>query len=360
MIAFRVGNKKRIVLKIGTNLLIDKQGIKEEKIKCFQEAIDSLDNYEIILISSGAVALGNSKLYVNFKHEDDVMRNVSASIGQHMLMASYSKYFKRNIGQILLSSNDLSNRETSLRLNEVLENMLKRGIVPIINENDVLRSQANKFKDNDHLAMKIASNMQADLLIILTNVAGVYTKDPREADAALVKEIDEQALENISIGKKNGSQSLGGMQSKITSALISSKLGIRTVIANGNEENIIQKILAGEFAGTSFKAKEKVRGKMRWIMLSKEKGKIIVDDGAQKALEKKNSLLAVGVKSIEGHFLANDIVEIICNGKAIAKALIDYNSDKIREMIGKTREEIEKKFNNYKCIAKHENIIMIK
>jgi glutamate 5-kinase len=359
VIVFLVKKMRRIVIKVGTNILFKNNSISNEIIKSITDQINQLENFEIILVSSGAVAIGNSEMNIKFKHEDDIMRNVCASLGQYVLINEYSKYFKKKVGQILLSRNELSHRESFLKINELFENMLKLKILPIINENDVLRYESNKFRDNDHLAMKIASSIQADLLIILTNVHGVYTKDPREEGAELIAEADEEKLSNIQIGKRNGIQSLGGMHSKLDSAMLSSKLGIKTIIANGNEKGIITKIINGELAGTTFSAREKICAKKRWIMLSKEKGNIHLDEGAYNALKKRNSLLAIGIKNIDGEFIKDEVVNLVLNDVIIGKALIDHSSYLLKKIKGKSTKEIFNEIPNYKCIAKHENIILV-
>jgi len=259
--------KKRIVIKIGTDILLGKAGIKQENFQNIAFSLSCLKGCEFILVSSGAVGMGKKALNINFRDEDDIGRNVSAAVGQNILMNSFMREFsgaRLDIAQLLLTQNDLANRETFLRVKEVIEILIKQGIIPIINENDTIKSRFNKFRDNDQLAIKIASKIEADMLIILTNVDGVYTKDPKVwSDAKLVKELRKEDIEKIVIGKKNSSTSLGGMDSKIESAVLCSQLGIQTVIANGNEKNIINKILNGAKLGTSIRAESKVKTKLR-------------------------------------------------------------------------------------------------
>lgn len=351
---------KRIVIKIGTNLLLEGDRVRKVNLDRLVASISRL-GCEKIIVSSGAVALGNSILQERFKHEDDVMRNVAATIGQAQLMEMFRNSFagRSEIGQLLLTQNDISNRSTFLRVREVMESMLKKGIIPIINENDSIKDSSNKFRDNDYLAIKIASKMEADQLILLTNVGGVYTADPREySDAKLIRVLEESDLDRIQIGSKSSQQSMGGMDSKIESAMLSSKLGIRTVIANGNSEGVLEEILCGNGSGTVFRENSRVRSKQRWIILTKEKGQITIDDGAYRAMTCKRSLLAVGVRSVAGQFQDQDVVRIICENKTVGKAIVDCSSDTLRFIAGRQTKEIKEVLSEHNCVARHENIVL--
>ena len=358
MVTFRSG--KKIVVKIGTNLLFDKGKVRQENFENIVKSVIKSRDDKIIIVSSGAVALGRESLKVRCKHEDDIIRNICASVGQTELMRhfiSHFSYHNAKAGQILLTQNELSNRETYLRVKEVLEGMIKNKVVPIINENDAVKSQNNKFRDNDHLAIKVASKIEADLLIILTNVSGVYDSDPRESnDAKLMTEFAKEDLTRIRIGKRNGVNSLGGMKSKVESALLCSQLGIPTIIANGNEPDIISKIIEGFGTGTFFKTEDRLNSKKRWVMLTKERGAIDIDKGAFDALKANKSLLAVGITSVEGEFSVNDVISIKHEGKTVAKAIVECNSEVLSFIKSKRTEEIKTVIKDYLCVAKHENI----
>ncbi|MFH1053017.1 MAG: glutamate 5-kinase [Candidatus Woesearchaeota archaeon] len=366
MIVFLVGSKKkaRIVIKIGTNLLFNDKKIIEDNFNKIASSIAGIKNHEIIIVSSGAVAIGSEELKISAKHEDDIIRNICSSVGQNELMMNFRKNFldeNIKVGQLLLTHNDISNRETFLQVRNVIDKMIKHRIIPIINENDTIKSMHNKFRDNDQLAIRIASKIEADLLIILTNVGGVYTQDPRvSSDAELLKELRKDDIKKIKIGKKNGQNSLGGMQSKIDSALLCSQLGIPTVIANGNDEDIIRKVIDGFEHGTKFKADDRIKSKKRWILLTKEKGEINIDEGALNALKNDKSLLAVGINSVKGEFLVNDVVAIKSDNKIIGKAIVDCSSDILLFIKGKKTEDINKIIKDYASVAKHENISLIK
>lgn len=356
-------NKKRVVIKVGTNILIDKNEIKEKNFENIANSFSNIKDFDVLIVSSGAVTFGRRELKLKIKHEDDILRNICATVGQPLLIKKYLEYFSKKdvkIGQILLTSNDLSNRESFLNAKIVLENMIKNKVLPIINENDAIKSNNNKFKDNDDLAINIASKIEADLLIILTNVDGVYTKDPKKfSEAELVCEMNSSDMKNIEIGKKNDASSLGGMGSKINSALLSSKIGINTVIANGNEDNIIGKILEGVRLGTYFTSHDKVTGKKRWVRLTDAKGVIIIDDGAYDALKKKKSLLSAGVKDVKGNFLIGEVVSIECDGKIIGKTITDLTSDTLRLIKGKNTKDALKLVKNYDCVSKQINTILM-
>jgi len=354
--------KKRIVIKIGTNLILDK-GIRHDNIKQLTDSIASIKNYEVILVSSGAVGLGRSSLNAKLKHEDDIMRNVCASVGQIQLIELFKSAFSSyniNTGQILLTQNEIANRESFLRIKELLSEMVKNNIIPIINENDSIHGPHNKFRDNDDLAIKIASKIEADLLIILTNVDGVYKKDPKAySDAELIENLGIEDIKDIQMGRKTNGFSTGGMESKLKTALLSSELGIKTVIANGNEDNVIKKIIDGVKLGTSISAQEKMESKKRWILLTKKKGSITIDEGAFKALKNNKSLLAIGIISAEGSFMANDVIAVKFKDKIIGKTITECASDLLQFIIGKNTEEVKKVLKDYKGVAKQENIVLV-
>jgi glutamate 5-kinase len=358
VIVFLVGNNcKRIVIKLGTNLLVDDEGVKESTFKKINSYLKALDGNEVIIVTSGAVGFANFKAKTKFKHKTDMLRNAYASIGQPILMEYYRKNIDQEVGQILLTHNDISNRDSFLSIKKVFEIMFANKIIPIINENDAIKNKDNQFKDNDDLAMQLASSMHADLLLLLTNVSGVYTKDPREQDAELVAVMENHHLEKIKIGKKQGSMSTGGMDSKIGSALLSSRLGVQTIIANGNDENLITNMLKGVSSGTLFKVSDKINARQRWIRLTKSKGQIIVDNGAKEALRNNKSLLIAGMQKVKGTFVKDDVVEILCNEEIFAKSTIDYSSNELHIALDKSKEE--RKNIIKKNVVRHENIVFL-
>lgn len=358
MIVFLVSNKrKRIVIKIGTNLLIDKEGIKNSTFKKINSYLKSLESNEVIIVTSGAVGFANYKTNTRFKHQTDILRNAYAAVGQPIIMDYYRKHLDFNIGQILLTHDDLTKREKFIHIKKVFQTMFDNNIIPIVNENDVIKSKDNQFKDNDDLAMQLASSMHADLLLLLTNVSGVFTKDPREQDAELVAVMEDHHLEKIKIGKKQGNMSTGGMESKIGSALLSSRLGVQTIIANGNDENLITNMLEGVSSGTIFKVSDKVNARQRWIRLTKSKGQIFVDEGAEKALKNNKSLLIAGIKDIKGTFMKHDVIELLCNERIFAKATTDYSSNELHIALNKLKDEQKKIIS--KNVVKHENIVFL-
>ena len=360
MVIFLVGKRKRVVVKIGTNLLIDESGVRDGVISSLTEAITS-SKEEVIVVSSGAVGFGRRSIHAKLKHQDDVLTNVCAAVGQHEVMTLFASHFaekKRKVAQLLVPQNDFSNRKTFLQVKAVIEEMLQRNIIPIINENDAIASRTNRFPDNDWVAMQIASKIDADRLVLLTNVDGVYDKDPRsEKDARVVSEFDMTT--KVGIGKRNGAMSRGGMESKINSALLGSHLGIPIIIANGNEKEKISAAIEGSRTGTSFSPKAKIGSKRRWIMLAKEKGKISINQGACAALMKKMSLLAIGVMGVEGDFLPGDVVILSVDGKSIAKVITEVGSDALELIKGKTTQEIALLHDDYSAVARNENICLL-
>jgi glutamate 5-kinase len=236
----------------------------------------------------------------------------------------------------------LNNRKTYLNLQNSIETLLKIGVVPVLNENDSISTDeiGTAFGDNDRLSALVASKIDADLLIILTDIDALYDKDPKKDPQAkpidTVFEITEQILK--SAGGKGSKFSSGGMKTKVEAAKIASNAGCKVILANGKAENVLERIIAGETIGTLFLPKRKLSNRERWILNSTPAGKIIIDDGAIKAVRSKKSLLPSGIKSIEGTFDAGEVVWL--NDKA--KAVTNFNSAELETLAGKHSTEIRK------------------
>jgi glutamate 5-kinase len=336
----------RIVVKLGTRLLTKSNGAFDKSninriVGDLGKLLDA--GHEVLVVSSGAIGAGCGKLNCSPIQLSLREKQAVASVGQTALMNLYEEAFSkqnRTIGQILLTSQELVARQSYLNIRNTLFTLLKMNIVPIINENDTVTVEEIKFGDNDHLAAIITSKVDADKLIILTDVDGLLDKS-----GAIVKEVGEVNDDILALAGGKGSEySVGGMLSKLKAAKIVSQCGAETYIASGRESGIINSIVAGENPGTVFRGQGRLSHKKRWIAYGlKPSGSIVLDEGAIKAIKEKNSsLLSVGIKGIEGDFVEGD--SVICMDKAgnlIARGLVNYSSIDLKKISGKKSTEIE-------------------
>lgn len=343
---------RRVVIKVGTSNLTDKNyRLEPKKVEKLAKEIVELKNKgkEVILVTSGAIGAGIGKLDLTQRPRDIKVLQATAAIGQNILMSTYDRYFTaygQTIAQVLLTHEDFFNRKRYLNLRNTLSILLKSGVIPIINENDTVAVDEIKVGDNDNLSALVASNLGADLLIILTDTDGLFTYDPkRSKKAALISVVDEITPEIERIAEKRGKTGVGGMKTKIQAAKVTMKAGIPMVIANGGEENIIMRIMEGEPLGTLFMPKKKkMYSREHWILFaSAPKGRIKVDDGAKTALVKNSSsLLPSGIIGVEKEFESGDTVSILdAKGVEFAKGISNYSSSDIEKIKGVQSKEIE-------------------
>lgn len=338
----------RIVIKIGTNVLTTDAGlIQEEAVQRLTKEIFGLrkQGHEIILVSSGAVGCGKARL-PNIQSKQEVQ--IWAAVGQPFLMSLYSRYaeqFGFEIGQFLILRSELTDRERYTNLVEVLEEMLKSGVLPIINGNDVIAMADLVAKDNDMLAAMIAVALKADRLLLLTNQEGFFTANPLvDSTAKLIKEVKnvDFELEQLCAGPKSSGGS-GGMLSKIRAAKHAVNAGIETLIVNGREKNVLEQALqASNHIGTKFlatKRAEDLSQQKRWLMAAKCFGQLVIDDGAVRALRNSKSLLLPGIISVRGVFDKGEIVEVVSNkGLAIAYGKTNYNNSDIYNKLNERKQ----------------------
>jgi len=357
---------KLAVVKVGTSSITTADGkLDEDEMRRLADQISAVvtGNNRIVLVTSGAVASGIAELGVAQKPSHDIVfRQAAAATGQSVLMSKYRELFKTHgvkVAQILLTAEDLSSRGSYLHTCNVLRLLLKMGIVPIINENDVTSvdelipvTEGFKvnFSDNDFLSALVANAIRAEMLIILSDVDGLYTTNPRNPKATIIRVVDNIAaeLKNASIDGKSRTGK-GGMQSKIKAAEIATRSGIPVVIANSRRENVIVDILAGkEDVGTYFRPIGKMPAVKRWIAFGASvKGEIRVNEGAKRAVIDGSSLLAVGVTKVAGQFKVGDVVSIIGpDNSEFAKGNPNFNSEEINTIKGLQVLEVLKKLGN--------------
>jgi len=368
--------QRLIVVKVGTQGITNSQGnLDEEEMQrlASQIAAATKKGNKIVLVTSGAVAAGIAELGIPPKPKDVAFQQAAAATGQSVLMAKYREFFKKHnlkVAQILLTAEDLSNRASYVHTCDVLSLLLKVGVVPIINENDVtsvdelMRTEGYKvnFSDNDILSVLVAGAVCADLVIILSDVEGLYSADPQEPGAELIKTVDSITAELNALSGKS-KRGKGGIQSKIKAAEIATSCGIPLIIANSRRENVIVDILAGRDVGTYFKPQSRMPAVKRWIAYGAAvKGRIQVNEGARDALLKGSSLLPVGVTKVVGTFNEGDVVCLEDHrGKEFARGNPNYSSTQLNLIKGLQVSEVHKKLgaDKPKEVIEHRNIHLI-
>ncbi len=348
-----LGRSRRIVVKVGSSILASvEKGLLYDVFSHLTKEISDLkrQGYELVLVSSGAIAAGMEKLGYKTRPQAITQKQATAAVGQTRLMKIYEDYFSRYqqmVAQILLTHDDLSHRRRFLNARNTLLTLLELGIIPIINENDTVVVDEIKFGDNDNLSAFITNLIGADLLIILTDIDGLCDSDPRVNPHArcipLVEDIDAD-LEEI-VGETKSEMSVGGMVSKIQAARKASRFGIPTVVARGTKEGILHQILKGKEIGTLILPKgEALSSRKHWIAFNpKPRGDVIVDDGAKKAVvQKGKSLLPSGVIRIRGNFNRGDLVTCLGpRGKEFARGLVNYSAAELEKIRGLRSNQIE-------------------
>ena len=347
-------NIQRIVVKVGTSTLTNENGhLDIEKIRKIVLELSNLQDkgYDVILVSSGAVGAGMGLLNINEKPKTLAEKQMLSAVGQVSLMQIYQTLFKEHnkiVGQLLLTKEEFSNRKRYLNMRNVCNAFLKRKIIPIINENDAIVSNALKIKvgDNDTMSALVSGLIDADLLIILSDIDGLYNKNPRKYEDAnlihIVGDINED-IKNMA-GAEGSKFGTGGMVTKIIAAEMVTKIGTSLVIASGDEPKNITRIVEKENIGTLFvKKNKKISLRKYWLAYGPSKeGALAIDNGAKSALKNGKSLLSVGIKSVEGTFDKGAIVEIEdLKGKVIATGISNYSSEEISLIKGEQSENIE-------------------
>ena len=341
---------KTVVIKIGSSLIINyTKNIREKWLMDFAKDIKNLQkmNKNIIIVSSGAIALGCKKLKLNKKNLKLDKSQAVASIGQIELMNLFKKTFnssKINLSQILITLEDTEKRRRAINAKRTFENLFALGFIPIVNENDSIATSEIKYGDNDRLASRVAQISGADCLILLSDVNGLYSKNPKiDKNAKLIPEIKNinEEIEKIST-KSTGEHGTGGMKTKIDAAKICQLSGCHMAIANGLINRPIKKILNSNSCTWFIPKVSKLDARKKWIISSiSPKGEIIIDDGALNALRKGKSLLAAGIKEINGKFSKGDHVRILDKDMIeFARGLSSFNSDEILKIRGQHSSKI--------------------
>lgn len=342
---------KRVVIKIGSSLII-----KDNKFntKWLDSIIDDLKflikkNIEIIIVASGSVSLGKNHLGVKSKKVKIHEKQAFAACGQVLLMNNFMKIFKKkkiNVAQILLTYSDTEDRRKSLNSRETINELINLKILPIINENDSVAIDELKFGDNDRLAARVAQISESDFLILLSDVDGLFSANPKHNKSVILKRFVDNIDESIFKMASNETNlyGTGGMTTKIEAAKIAMNSGCSTIICKGNRKNPLRKYFEDNH-GTIFLSKKKTKNNLKnWIAGTvKPLGRVIIDSGAIEALGKGASLLPSGILKVYGNFFKGDVIKVEnINGKEIAKGISYYDNNEIRKIKGKKTSDLKK------------------
>jgi|GEM_PF-435137 len=354
---------KRVVIKAGTNILVDGQGnLYEDFLNTLAGDLSELkkEGKDVVLVTSGAVRTGVFKLgydpLASAQHTQ--MKQAAAAVGQVLLMQKYQEVFNRFglwVAQIMVTRSDFRIWEKYLNILNTFNYLLKnQQVVPVVNENDTISTEGVEFGENDRLAAFIANKIEADVMIFLSNIEGVYTKDPkdlRQRDALkiipLIEEITPE-MERAAQATKMTKGSRGGMYTKLQACKMAMNFGIFTVIAYGHEKNVVRRILHGEELGTLFlpskRQVQRRRNRKNWLAHALfPKGKLVVDEGAKMAICNQGaSLLPSGIKEVQGSFVPGDLISIMdLEDHEIARGLVSYSSEEVLKIKGAQSAEIK-------------------
>ncbi len=381
-----ISHARRIVIKLGTATLVQEgSGIQLSRFYAFVESIAKLKSQgaEILVVSSGAIALGAEKLKPRVHPQHVVEKRACAAVGQGLLMSMYADAFERfhiATAQILLTEEDFSNRHRYLNLRGTINELIHLGAIPIINENDTV-SDANvelkktpyfrsNFGDNDKLAALVASKVDAEVLLILTDVDGLYRENPKCSPNAQLIQVVESVTPEIellgNVGKDSNKSQLGrgGIATKIEAAKVATQSGCATIIASGKIANIIDRIWEGDELGTLFLPQAHLTGKHRWIAFATTvRASLMVNKGAAEALlKRKASLLPAGIIRPEGEFERGDVVGIVDeSGHEFARGMVNYSSSETSMICGMNSSMIDEVIENrnYDAVITRDNLVIL-
>jgi glutamate 5-kinase len=368
----QLGRVRRLVVKAGTGL-ITRPGLgpDPERIAALAAELASVrEGRELVLVTSGAIATGMARLTLPERPRTIPEKQAAAAVGQSALMWHYEQAFKRHgvpVGQVLLTAHDISDRARYLNARNTLLALLRFGVLPVVNENDTVAVEEIKVGDNDNLSALVASLIDADLLVLLTDVDGLYTSDPARDPAAVKLDTVDTITAEIErlVWRGTGAGSVGGMATKLQAAQKAAAAGVPMVIASGRTQGVLARILKGEAAGTYFAPKaDRLGARKRWIAFAvPPHGRLAVDAGARAALTQHGkSLLPSGVAKVEGDFAAGEVVGLVSDGddREFARGLVNFDADELRKIQGaKTREIVQRLgYKSFDEVIHRDNLVM--
>lgn len=368
----KIAQARRWVIKIGSSLLTNNgRGLDTSAIQKWVEQMAQLrvQGIDIVLVSSGAVAAGMTRLGWTQRPSSTHELQAAAAVGQMGLVQTYEQAFQQyglHTAQVLVDHDDLSNRERYLNARATLKTLLKLGVVPVVNENDTVVTDEIRFGDNDTLAALVANLIEADVLVLLTDQDGLYTADPRyQKDASLIDDVSASDSSLDSMVSGGGSLGRGGMVTKLRAARLAARSGTPTIIVGGNIENVIQDLAQGNVIGSLLLADQQPQAaRKRWLAGQlQSRGELILDDGAVRVLKQSGrSLLPVGIKMLKGKFTRGDLV--ICRdgaGNEIARGLVNYNYLEADKIKGESSDAIEALlgYKNEEEMIHRDNLVLV-
>ncbi|MCG7870414.1 MAG: glutamate 5-kinase [gamma proteobacterium symbiont of Stewartia floridana] len=349
----KIASSKRWVIKIGSALLTaDGRGLSTDLLSSWVEQIASLRHtgHQVVLVSSGAVAEGMSRMGWQTRPHNLNELQAAAAIGQMGLVQAWEAGFQKfdlHTAQVLLTRDDLEDRSRYLNARSTLRTLLELGVVPVVNENDTVTNDELRFGDNDTLAALVANLIEADLLVLLTDQEGLFDADPRfNPKAKLISQtrVDNPQLDQVAGGSASG-LGLGGMVTKVRAARLAARSGTGTVIAAGRQKQVVDAIYRGDDVGTLMvPVQEPQAARKRWLAGQLQpRGSLTIDDGAVRVLrEQGSSLLAVGVSGVKGDFARGEVVVILDKqGTEVARGLVNYDAQETTHLMGKPSSQIE-------------------
>lgn len=368
-----LSNIKRVVIKVGSYILASPDHtLNTEMIRNLVSQVAALKDkgMEIIIVSSGAIAAGIRQLGLPSVPQSMPKKQAAAAVGQSILIWEYERNFQEaghQVAQVLLTHDDLANRHRFLNAKNTLGELLSFGVIPIINENDTVSVDEIKMGDNDLLSATVATMAQAQLLIVVSDVEGLYTGDPTmDEGARLLSEVEDITPEiEQAAGLPTSDVGSGGMATKVQAAKSAGLMGIPTIIVSGRQPDVIRRALEGDKVGTFFLPdKDRLAARKHWLRYTlKPKGSITVDEGAMQAITKRGkSLLPSGIVKVEGRFEYGDAVSLQgLNGKEIGRGLSNYTLDELRKIQGHHTKDIEELlgYKYYDEVVHRDNLVLL-
>ena len=369
----QLGRVRRLVVKVGSGLITTAgAGADAGRIETLAADIAAVTKgRDVVLVSSGAIVTGMARLGLGARPRSIPDKQAAAAVGQSALMWHYEAAFKRHgvaVGQVLLTAQDISDRARYLNARNTLAALLRFDVLPIVNENDTVAVEEIKVGDNDNLSALVAALIDADLLVLLTDVDGLYTDNPARNPAAEPLDMVEAVTDEITrlVWDDGASGSVGGMATKLQAAQKAAASGVPMVIANGRQRGILARILAGETVGTYFAPRaDRLAARKRWIAFAvPPQGRLTVDAGASRALTRdRKSLLPSGLVAVDGDFASGEVVAVLdaADGREFARGLVNFDADELRKIRGAKTQEIEERlgYKSFDEVIHRDNLVIL-
>mmetsp|Transcript_7688 Transcript_7688/g.13278 ORF Transcript_7688/g.13278 Transcript_7688/m.13278 type:complete len:486 (-) Transcript_7688:1011-2468(-) len=372
----RIGNDKQIiVIKVGTSSLVrpEQHTLNISNLARICETVKTLHNqgHHVIIVSSGAVAVGCQRMGLTTKPKELARKQALAAVGQVHLMRFYEDFLSAldlRCAQVLLTLDNLANRDQYLNARNTFNELLAYGTIPVVNENDTVAVQALRFGDNDTLAAQVAALIQADWLFLLTDVDSLYTANPKDdPDATPIHEVEDISRLLVDTSTKGTNWGTGGMVTKLTAGRIATAAGCTMVICNSNDPDAVEQVLAGAVVGTKFHARPRqraLRSRKRWILAVPVRGTILMSDSTVRAIQEEGApLAAAGITQVDGDFCAQDAVSL-CDtaGREFGRGLVSFSGDELRRIKGlKSAKDFKLalRYNAQPEVVHRENLVLL-